>query len=240
MTWRSRTFFEFAILLVALVPLRAAEVSGTVQIRDSRNGQVAKRKDYSGAVISLRPVGLPVPAPPAKHAVIEQRNKTFTPHILPILAGTTVDFPNFDPVFHNAFSRFSGQIFDVGLYPPGTSRSVRFTRTGAVRIFCNIHADMTAVILVLGTSYFAVTNREGGFRLDVPAGSYDLAVFHERATEETLQRLSQRIAVGSEPLKLPGIVISEAGYLLAPHKNKYGLDYGPPPDDKTIYPGARN
>jgi len=245
MTWRSRIFFDLsgAALVLAVAsaawPGKAAEVSGAVQIRDSRAGTAAKRKDYSGAVISLNPPGQPPPPAPARHAVMEQRNKTFTPHVLPVLAGTTIDFPNFDPIFHNAFSRFSGQIFDVGLYPPGTTRSVRFGRTGAVRVFCNIHSDMTAVILVLSTPYFAVTARDGTFRLDVPPGTYDLNVFLERATDETLEGLTRRVVVTPEGLKLPAIPISEAGYLLAPHKNKYGQDYGPPPDDKVLYPGAR-
>ncbi len=239
MTWRSLTFSSLAIALAVSI-LQAADVSGTVQIRDSRNGKAAKRKDFSGAVISLKPVGQPSPAPPAKHAVMEQRTKTFTPHVLPVVAGTAIDFPNFDPIFHNAFSRFSGQVFDVGLYPPGTSRTVRFTRTGAVRVFCNIHSDMTAVILVLNTQYFTTTVKDGGFHLDVPPGNYDLAVFHERATDEILQGLSQRVVVGGDGIKLAPITISEAGYLLAPHKNKYGQEYGPPPDDKVLYPGVRN
>src|SRR6202044_1888521 len=106
-----------------------------------------------------------------------QKGKMFMPHILPVMAGTTVDFPNLDPIFHNAFSSYSGQIFDVGLYPPGTSRSVRFTREGVVRVFCNIHSSMSAMIVVLATPYFAVTGRDGSFALpDVPPGEYTLRV----------------------------------------------------------------
>jgi len=168
-----------------------------------------------------------------------QKNKTFTPHVLPVLAGTKIDFPNDDPIFHNAFSTYSGQIFDVGLYPPGTSKTVRFQRSGIVRVFCNIHPTMSAIILVLSTPHFATTPHDGSFRLDVPPGTYELSVFHERATEQTLQALSRRVVVGPEGLRLPPIVVSEAGYLVAPHKNKYGHDYAPPPDDKTFYPGTR-
>src|SRR4051794_18667586 len=103
--------------------LSASSVSGTVQLRDSRVEAVAKGGDYSGIVISLQPVGQTAPEPPAAHAVMQQKNKTFTPHVLPVMAGTTIDFPNFDPIFHNAFSSYSGQVFDLGLYPPGKSRS---------------------------------------------------------------------------------------------------------------------
>ena len=95
-----------------------------------------------------------------------QKNKVFVP---PVAAGTAVDFPNADPIFHNAFSSYDGQIFDVGLYPPGTTRSVYFRRACFVRVFCKIHAAMSAVILVLPTPYFATTAKDGTFRIDVPA-----------------------------------------------------------------------
>jgi len=215
----------------------AALISGTVILRDSHVEAVSKRGDYSGVVVSLTPIGAPSATPPVKHVTMVQKSKSFTPHLLPIVAGTTVDFPNFDPIFHNAFSSFNGQIFDVGLYPPGSSRSVRFTRTGVVRVFCNIHPSMSAIILVLSTPYFTKTSKDGSFSIDVPPGSYELNVFHERATEQTLQQLSQRVLAAGAPIKLPPIMVSEAGYLPLPHKNKYGRDYGPPPDDQVAYPG---
>ncbi|MEP6714685.1 MAG: hypothetical protein ABJC09_03870 [Terriglobia bacterium] len=235
------TFFRrwLCVFSVAL-SLRAATVSGVVELRNSRLEAVTKRKDYSGVVISLQPVGQPSPPPPAKHAVMLQKGKMFSPHILPILAGTVVDFPNADPIFHNAFSRYNGQIFDVGLYPPGTSRSVRFARPGVVRVFCNIHPSMSSVILVLTTPWFTTTSARGAFEFDVPDGVYDLAVFHERATEQTLQLLTRRVIVAGQPVRLEPIQVSEAGALIAPHKNKYGGDYGTAPDDQTLYPGVRN
>lgn len=232
----SRSLICFSLLAVSL---SAATVSGTVELRESHIDSVSRGKNYAGVVISLRAAGQPAVAVPEKHAIMLQKNKMFTPHILPVLAGTTIDFPNADPIFHNAFSSYSGQIFDVGLYPPKTSRSVRFQRPGIVRVFCNIHPSMSAIILVLETPYFTVTPHDGSFHLDVPPGSYDLSVFHERATEQELQSLSRRIVVTEEGLKLPPIVVSEAGYLMAPHKNKYGKDYDPPPEDKTFYPGSR-
>jgi len=171
---------------------------------------------------------------------MEQKGKMFTPHVLPIMAGTTVDFPNFDPIFHSAFSSYSGQIFDVGLYPPGTSRSVRFTRPGVVRVFCNIHPAMSAIILVLDTPWFVSTTKNGSFEINVPPGEYDLSIFHERATDEELSGLSRRIIVSEPALRIPPVTVSEAGYLVAPHKNKYGRDYPPSPDDQVFYPGARH
>jgi plastocyanin len=235
MIWRWLTCFSFTV-----TGLHGAVVSGQVSLRDSRVDAVKRHRDYSGIVISLQPVNQAPPTGPAKHAAMIQKNKTFTPHVLPIEVGAVVDFPNFDPIFHNAFSSYSGQIFDIGLYPPGGSRSVRFARPGVVRVFCNIHPTMSAVILVLGSPYFTTTGKEGAFHMDVPAGAYDLSVFHERATEQTLQSLSQRVLVNGDSLRIQPIVVSEAGYLMAPHKNKYGGEYGPPPDDKVLYPGARN
>lgn len=240
MTWPSRICFSiFTISVSAAGGLQAATVSGSVELSGSHIASVAHGKDYSGVVVSLRAVNQPATTAPVKHVTMLQKNKMFTPHILPILAGTVIDFPNDDPIFHSAFSSYSGQIFDLGLYSPGTSRAVRFRRPGIVRVFCNIHPTMSAIILVLTTPYFTVTPRDGSFHLDVPPGSYDLGVFHERATEESLQSLSRRILVTSEGVRIPPIAVSEAGYLVAPHKNKYGKDYDPAPDDKTYYPGTR-
>ena len=221
--------------------LSGATVSGSVQLRDSRDPAVRKRFDYSGVVISLKPVPGGVAAQSVeRHSTMLQKNKMFSPHVLPIFVGTSVDFPNSDPIFHNAFSSYSGQIFDIGLYPPGTTRSVRFTREGIVRVFCNIHSSMSAVILVLRTPYFATTGRDGTFSIPaVPPGDFKLEIFHERATETTLKELERRVTVEEGPLAMPPFAISEAGFLPVPHKNKYGHAYPVESDDHTIYPAVR-
>ena len=130
MTWRWHTFFRAVALCPLLVTaLMAGAVTGKVELRDSRVSAVRNRQDYSGVVISLTPTRASAPGGEdtvtpwkPKHAVIQQKDKAFTPHVLAIPAGSYVDFPNLDPIFHNAFSSYSGQIFDVGLYPPGSSR----------------------------------------------------------------------------------------------------------------------
>ncbi|HTS77018.1 MAG TPA: hypothetical protein VMG40_12480 [Bryobacteraceae bacterium] len=235
MTWRSLICFSLALAAA----VSAAPVSGKVALRDSRVEDVKKRDNYSGVVISLAPVGRTVAPAPAHRCRMLQKDKTFTPHILPIVAGTTVDFPNADPIFHSAFSSYSGQIFDVGLYPPGENRSVRFTRPGIVRVFCNIHPAMSAVILVLTTPFFATTGLDGSFHIDTPPGEYDLNVFHERATDATLRSLTRRITVGEAGVELPPIVISESGYVAASHKNKYGKDYPPGSGEDPAYSAGR-
>jgi plastocyanin len=234
MIWRLLIFFSL------LLKLAGATVEGRVELKDSHDPSVRSNGNYAGIVISLLPLDRTPVLPPA-HATIRQKGKTFLPHILAVTAGTVVDFPNDDPIFHNAFSNYNGQIFDLTLYPPGTTRSVRFTRPGVVRIFCNIHASMSAVIVVLKTPYFAVSKRDGTFSIpDVPPGEYDLSVFHERATEASLRALDQHITVDKSDLELPPIAVSETGYLPAPHTNKYGKPYSQPKDENTFYPGARN
>lgn len=207
-------------LICSSLALNAAVVSGRVELRDTRS------TDASGVVVWLRP-SVPVNSRPAR-GVMAQKGKKFVPHVLAVQTGAAVDFPNYDPIFHNAFSNYSGQIFDVGLYKPGSSRTVSFTRQGVVRVFCNIHANMSAVIVVLDTPYFATTDNLGTFRIaDVPAGDYTLEVFHERATPEVLSKLKRTLHIGGENVLLPPIVVSETGYLPAPHLNKHGKHYSP-------------
>jgi plastocyanin len=101
--------------------------------------------------------------------VLDQRGMTFSPQVLAVQVGTTVVFPNNDRVFHNVFSFHHGTVFDLGLYPVGSSKTVRFDKPGVSRIFCNIHPNMAAYIYVVDSPYFAVTDEAGGFSLTPPA-----------------------------------------------------------------------
>ena len=113
-------------------------------------------------------------------ARLDQRNETFVPHVLAIVAGTTVDFPNNDRTYHNVFSLSTTKTFDLGRYAVGQSKSVRFDRPGIVRVFCDIHSHMSAFILVFAHRYFAVTDDEGRYRLDnVPPGTYTVVAWNE-------------------------------------------------------------
>ena len=227
-----------AVLLAA--PLAATNVTGKAELRDSKEPAVRKKMDFSGVVLWLEPMNGKPPLPPTMHARMSQKDKTFAPHILTVSVGATVDFPNFDPIFHNVFSTYDGQNFDLALYPPGTSRSVTFRWPGIVRVFCNIHASMSAVIVVLDTPYFDTTKKDGSFEFrNVPAGEYYLRVFHERATPETLDALARRVMVAGDLVSLPALAISESGYLSTPHLNKFGRAYPPAPDDGGAYPAVR-
>ena len=147
----------FMVLLLPGIGL-AASVSGRVELAFSKDPNVRKHMDYSGVVVWLEPVAGPVSLPAKSQAEMIQKGKAFSPHVLAITLGTTVNFPNYDPIFHNAFSNYDGQVFDIGLYPPGSTRSIGFRREGVVRVFCNIHPSMSAVILVLKSPYFSVSD----------------------------------------------------------------------------------
>jgi plastocyanin len=125
----------------------------------------------------------PAAAAPANgaHGVMEQRDERFVPHVLPIQRGAVVDFPNADDVFHNVFSLSSARAFDLGRYPKGESKSVRFERAGTVQVFCHIHSDMSAVVLVLDNPYFGVPASTGRYAIEgVPPGDYTVMGWHER------------------------------------------------------------
>ena len=117
-------------------------------------------------------------------ARMDQRNETFEPHVLALVAGTVVDFPNNDQTYHNVFSLSKTKTFDLGRYAAGRSKAVRFDRPGIVRVFCDIHAHMSAFILVFSPRYFAVTDESGGYRLDnVPPGTWNVVAWNGSATE---------------------------------------------------------
>jgi hypothetical protein len=168
-----------------------------------------------------------------------QENKVFKPHVVAIPVGGTVVFPNLDPIFHNVFSNFSGQPFDLPLYAPKTSRSVTFTKPGIVQVFCNIHSAMNAIIAVVPTPWYALTPASGKFAMDnVPQGDYELRIYHERALPENLKFLERRITVPAGDLTLPLISISETGFTPQEHMDKHGKPY-PKDSAEGTYRGGR-
>jgi plastocyanin len=225
---------------LSVLTLMASSITGRINVTGEQSHS-HKARDCSGVVVWLQPI---TEAPTmlvhnTPKVRIRQKNKTFSPHILVVPVGTTVDFPNDDPIFHNAFSNYDGQIFDIGLYPPGTTRSITFRRPGVVRIFCNIHAAMSAVVVVVDTPYFAVTGKDGTFQMNgVPKGSYRLTFYDERASDKTLAGVNRTITVNEETQDVGSTDILEANYLAIPHLNKYGKSYGPPPE-VTAYPGSQ-
>ncbi len=116
--------------------------------------------------------------------VLDQRNLNFSPHVLAVRVGTTVEFPNDDRVFHNVFSFRDGQVFDLGMYPIGATRPVHFDKPGLSRIFCNIHPNMAAYVLAVDTPYFGVSDESGAFNLpSVPPSRYTYHAWRAGAPE---------------------------------------------------------
>jgi plastocyanin len=159
---RTLVYAAVAIALRATIAAAPNDVAGTVQ---------AGSRPQGDAVVWLD-VAAPAPAEPAR-VVLDQRNLTFSPHVLAVRVGTVVELPNNDRVFHNVFSFFDGKQFDLGLYPTGASKRLTFDRPGLSRIFCNIHPAMAAYILVVDSPHFAVSDRQGRFALrGVPPGNH--------------------------------------------------------------------
>ena len=205
-------------------------VTGTVKVRDSKG----VRRGEANAVVWLtgqneQPNAKP--APPGTFRLM-QKNKRFEPHLLVVPIDSTVDFPNADHFFHNVFSVYEGTRFDLGLYESGSTKRVRFSRPGPSYIFCNIHPEMSAVVMVMKSPHYAVTSQNGQYSIEgVPDGEYTLQVWFERARPEQLKELSRKITVSGN-MVVPTLNIDEAASPSEGHTNKYGQDYEKPPDPK--------
>jgi plastocyanin len=176
------------------------------------------------------------PASPAQVPRLVQKNKSFEPHILVVQAGSQVEFPNRDPFFHNVFSLFEGKRFDLGLYEAGTTRVVRFDRLGISYIFCNIHPEMSAVVITIATPFYAISTREGLVSLTgVPYGRYILHIWSEGMGPENAQPLTREITIGENASSLGVIRVPAANGEHIAHKNKYGRDYDEPTPDSSVY-----
>jgi len=216
--------------------LKGVELKGKVQL--TRNGR--RVNDASSVVIWLTPLGTtPVPSlPPQQSSEIPklvQKDKSFHPSLLVIPAGGQVEFPNQDPFFHNVFSLFDGKRFDLGLYESGTTQFVKFDKPGISFIFCNIHAQMSAVVIALSTPYYAISNGRGEMSIaGVIPGRYQMHIFHPSVSPEVLHAAEREITVTSGETFLGAFNLAESNLELA-HKNKYGRDYDRPEPDSPAY-----
>ena len=196
-------------------------------------------KDASQAVIWLNPVGVQVERvqqDPAHIPALVQRDKKFHPALIVIPIGGKVEFPNDDPFFHNVFSLFEGKRFDLGLYESGTTRFVQFDKPGISFIFCNIHSQMSAVVIALATPYYGISDAHGDISLkDVPPGRYQLQVFHSAVPPDSLKTLAREVTIAPGQNTLGNFTLAETDVLVA-HKNKYGRDYDRPDPDSPAYP----
>ena len=203
-------------------------------------GKKPKSRDASNVVLWLTPTdGTPLPPASVTQSSVRprlvQRNKSFEPHVLVVPVGSLVQFPNRDPFFHNVFSLFEGKRFDLGLYEAGSTRDVLFDKPGISYIFCNIHAEMSAVVIALNTPYYGISDRRGQVLIPgVAPGRYTLRVWYEGALPEALSEITREITVSGSTSTL-GLLRVPAASPPQEHKNLYGRDYTPPSPANPTY-----
>jgi plastocyanin len=191
-------------------------VTGRLTLLDKGDKQA---EDVGQAVIWLATrTRIPVPAGRSEIGTAE---KQFSPHVLVVPLGSTVTFPNHDPFNHNVFSLSEENPFDLGMYGRGETRSVTFDRAGVVRIYCNVHPQMSALVVVRDNPYYSQPSSDGSFTItDVPAGKYVLHAWHERSPETRREIVVPAGGIGSLELELDA-----RGYKFKPHLNKFGRPY---------------
>jgi plastocyanin len=209
-------------------PAPTGTVRVSVGLVDSR-GAIQPAGD---AVVWLDGARTGAPAAKGKAAArVAQRQKTFEPHVEVVRVGSTVAFPNLDRIYHNVFSLSEIAPFDLGLYRNGASRSLVFPRPGVVRIYCNIHPDMAAFLVVVNSDSFGKTAANGSLELrDVPIGTWPVSVWHEKGGDERA-----RVTVEAGRVTRLDLRLDASRWRPLQHKNKYGKDYPPPDDDENRY-----
>ena len=215
--------FCFLLLLGWAVRLNAQDsvVRGSVRVLH-HDESAAESADV---VVWLTPLQAAVPVEPGPAGRLLQKGKKFIPHVLAITQGTEIEFPNQDLFFHNVFSIHQGKTFDLGLYESGAVRKFKFTQPGVSFIFCNIHPQMSAVVVVLKTRYFAVTDPDGSFQIShVPLGRYKVVMWYELASEAELRSLEKEMEVVRGDNEISDVILHSSD---APpeHMNKEGEPY---------------
>jgi plastocyanin len=220
-----RRFFLLRMLpvagavLVHAVPLVAQAgitVTGRVSILDKGDRPAT---DVDQAVVWLTGAHAPPGVPDTVEMATE--NKQFVPRVVLLAVGSTVRFPNHDPFNHNVFSLSPEHPFDLGLYGRGGAKTVSFDQAGVIRVYCNVHAQMRALIVLRETGLVAQPGADGSFRLDeVPPGDYLLHAWHERAPEVT-----QTLRVGASAPQPVALTLDARGYRFVQHRDKDGKSY---------------
>jgi plastocyanin len=228
----SRIHLVWIIVLLLCGIATSQEVTLTARVTLTRNNGKSSRDAKAGNVVLwLTPLDSTHVAPISytqQYPKLVQLNKSFQPHILVVPVGSVVEFPNHDPFFHNVFSLFEGKRFDLGLYEAGTTRDVRFDKIGISFIFCNIHPQMSGVVIALDTPFYGISDQRGEVVIaKVPAGRYTLHIWYEAALPETLKTLSRDITISGTSSTL-GVFHLTADNVPDTHKNKYGRDYDTP------------
>jgi len=196
----------------------AAAPAGTVRGRVELVDKGGKSADLGDAVVWVEG---PRVRPQPSSAVITMKGKAFSPRVAVVPVGGTVEFPNQDPIFHNVFSVSGENRFDLDLYKRPKMGSWTFLHPGVVRVYCNIHPQMSAVVVVRDNPWFTKAASDGTFAIaDVPAGRYTVKAWNERTDEP-----SREVGVPAEGEVEVSLTLDASGFKRVPHKNKFGKDY---------------
>lgn len=187
--------------------------------------------DPGGSVVWIPGVNVPAPAQTAAAATVTSRGKRFDPRIIAVAAGSRVSFPNVDSIYHNAFSLTPGNAFDMGLYRKGASRDVVLKNPGIVHVYCNIHPDMAASVVVVEGNAFAVVQADGSFRIaGIPPGRREVHIWSDVAGEQVT---TMTFEGGQTAEWNPALDASR--YQRASHTNKHGKAYPKAKNDADRY-----
>jgi plastocyanin len=196
-------------------PCAAGTVRGRVEMLEKKG---RKARDLSEVVVWVEG---PQVTPEPKRATIRMTKKRFEPHLVVVPVGGSVAFPNMDPILHNAFSVSGKNRFDLQLYRKPQSRAKTFEHPGIVRVYCNIHPQMSAFVVVRDNPFWAQASRDGRFSItDVPPGDWVVKAWHPRARE-----ISQKARVTEEGVLDVALTLDASRFRRVPHKNKHGKKY---------------
>ena len=202
--------------------LGAATINGKVMFQTKRGQQPVVNE----TLVWLDPAGKTWKKPAATFSMTT-RSKEFLPHVIAVPAGSTISFPNEDPIAHNLFSLTPGNTFDLGLYRRGAGKSRKFEAPGAVNVYCNVHPNMSAVVHVMSTPYYGFADTNGNYSFDVPPGKYRVTAWNEQggAQVSDIEVKADGTVAGATLLTIDG-----RNFRLSQHKNKFGQAYRPPKD----------
>jgi plastocyanin len=215
-----------ALLLAGLFALctnlGATVVTGKIQFLTRRGQQPV----INETVVWMDAVGR-APKRPPQAFTMTTRSKTFLPHVMAVPMGSTINFPNEDPIAHNLFSLTPGNTFDLGLYRKGSGKAHKFDTAGVVNVYCNVHPNMSAVVHIMNTPYYGFADAQGNYSFDVPPGRYRVTAWNEQggAASQDVDIKADGKAIVLDLLTIDGRTMRASQ-----HKNKFGQTYRAPRD----------
>jgi plastocyanin len=210
------------VYALAVTELDAAAVNGKVMFLTKRG----QKPVVSETLVWLDAAGR-APKRPGSSFTMTTRSKAFLPHVLAVPAGSTVAFPNEDPITHNLFSLTPGNTFDLGLYRKGAGKSHKFEAPGVVNVYCNVHPNMSAVVHVMTTPYYGFADANGDYSFDVPPGKYRVTAWNEQGGSATSEI---EVAANGHVAGATLLTIDGRNARAVQHKNKFGQAYKAPKD----------